>query len=217
MTAVGISASARGSTGENGLSRWAALSGVLFAAVLVPAVVMTSGMPQAKNAAKVQAWDLTHTGVLNGAFVVNSLGVIIGLFFLIWLHSQLTGDRASWMGNLYLVGVTIFAVSGTVAAGLSAVLGNDAKHLSSGSLQLLASFSQNFNYPMTAAGLAVMYLGAGLLIRRGGLLPGWLGWVSLVFAFLAATVILAFIALLGTVLWVISVSVILAVRRPAHG
>ena len=216
MTAVGTPTTATAAVPETRWYRWEALSGLLFAAVLVPAVLLTSGMPQAKDAAKVQAWDVKHTGMLNAAFLVNAVGVIIGVWFLMWLHSQLTSDRAGWMGSLYLVGMVFFAMSGLVTAGLSAILGNDAKHLSTDSLQLLASFSQNFGYPMTSVGLALMYLGAGFLIRRSGLLPAWLAWVSWVFAFVAATVLLGFIALLGTVLWVIAVSVILAIRRPAE-
>ena len=216
MTAVEANTGRQVIASERKGSRWAPLSGVLFAAILVPAVLLTSGIPQAQDAAKVQAWAVKHTGLFNASFLANSIGVIVGLCFLIWLHSILSRDEGGWAGNLFLVGVAIFAVSGTVAAGLDAILGTDAKHLSTDSVQLMASFMQNFNYPFLVAGLAVMYLGAGLLIRRTGLLPSWLAWVSFVFAALATTVYLGFIPLLGTVLWLIAVSVILAARRPAE-
>ena len=217
MTAVGVPVAHTGSDRkmEEG-SRWAGLSGVLFAILLIVSFVMTFPEPAAKNAAKVQTWDLKHSGLLNGSTVVSVVGVIVGLYFLTWLYSQLTRDGAGWMGALYLVGVAVFAVSGGVSAGISAVVGADAKHLSTDSLQLMASLNQSFGYAITVSGLAVMYLGAGFLIRRSGVLPGWLAWVSWVFALLAATFVLGFVSLLGTVLWVIAVGAILT-ARPAAG
>ena len=217
MAAVGIPTTGKVPSTETRQARWGGLGGLLFTVLLTGAVTMTGGMPQAKDPAKVQAWAVRHTGLLTGAFVVNSIGVVVGLCFLIWLHSQLTRDGASWMGNLFLVGVTIFAVSGTVAAGINAVMGTDAKHLSTGSLQLMASFSQNFNYPVTVIGLTAMYLAAGFLIRRTGLLPAWLAWVSWVFALTGATVFLGVVSVFGTVLWLIAVSVILIAGRSARG
>jgi hypothetical protein len=215
MTAVGVHVAGTEPAARTSSSRWLALSGVLFALLLGAAVTMTSGMPDAKNAAKVQAWDLKHTNLLSGAALTTLVAVIVGLVFLTWLHSQLARG-AGWVGNLFLVGAVIFGLSGTVAAGLNAVLGGDAKHLSTGSLQLMASLSQDLNAPMTCAGLALMYLAAGILIRRTGLLPGWLAWVSWLFALLAATFILGFIPLAGSALWMIVVGVYLYVRPPAE-
>jgi hypothetical protein len=79
----------------------------------------------------------------------------------------------------------------------------------------MSSLDQNLNFPMTSAGLALMYLAAGFLIRRTGLLPGWMAWVSWVFALLAATIFLGFIPLIGTGLWVIFVGIYLTARPPA--
>jgi hypothetical protein len=177
---------------------------------------MTAGMPDTKNAAKVQAWDIKHAGLLNGSVVVTVAAVIIGLYFLTWLHSQLAGKEGSWMGTLFVVGTVIFAMSGTVSAGINASLGTDAKHLSTSSLQLMSSLNGSFNYAMTCIGIAVLYLAAGYLIRRSGHLPGWLAWASWVLAVLAASYILGFVALLGTVLWTVTVGAILTVRKPVE-
>jgi hypothetical protein len=187
---------------------------VLFGVILAAAVLMVSSMPDAKNAAKAQAWDMKHTGLLGGAFLLTTLAVIVGLVFLTWLYSHLARD-AGWLGSLFLVGAVIFGLSGTVGAGIEAALTSDAKHLSTGSLQLMSSLDQNLNFPMTSAGLALMYLAAGFLIRRTGLLPAWMAWVSWVFALLAATIFLGFIALIGTGLWVIFVGIYLTARPPA--
>lgn len=216
MTTVGLSTTGVRPATKIGWSRWTGMTGVLFGVILAVSVTATGGMPDAKNAAKVQAWDLKHTGLLNVSWFASTVAVIIGLYFLTWLHSQLGGREAGWIGNLYLVGMVFFAMSGAVQVGLHATVATDTKHLSASSLQLLANLLQNFNWGMTCIGLALMYLGAGYLIRRSGILPGWLAWVSWVFALTALSVILGFVALLGTALWVIAVGIILTVRHPVE-
>ena len=215
MTSVDVAARTA-ATGTTSSPRWMGLTGVLFALLLAPAVLMTSGMPDAKNAAKVQHWDIKHEGLLGLSFILLTISVIVGLCFLVWLRGRLSGGSSGWMGNLFLAGVVTFAVSGVLSAGVNASLAQDSKHLSTDSLQLLASLNQNLTFPTTSAGLAVMYFAVGFLIRRSGVLPGWLAWVSWVFALLATTVLLSFIPLIGTALWLIIVGIYLTVR-PVEG
>ena len=213
MTAVGVPTAGTVAANKTSPDRWLALTGVLFAALLIVSVLMTAGLPDAKNAAKAQAWVVKHSGQIGGSFFFTALAVIVGLVFLTWLHTHLVRER-SWMGNLFVAGVVVFATSGTVVSGINAALSQNTKHLSTDTVQTLVSLSQNLTYPMTSVGLAVMYLAAGFLIRRSGLLPGWLAWVSWLFALLAASIFLGFIALFGTALWLIVVGVYLAARPP---
>ncbi|MBV9661733.1 MAG: hypothetical protein JO337_11305 [Acidimicrobiales bacterium] len=216
MTAVGIPTTGAGPAARTTSNRWIALTGVLFALLLGAAVVMTSGEPAAKNATKVQAWVVKHSSLIGGSFVITTAAVIVGLLFLVWLHSHL-GRDGGWLGSLFLVGVVVFALSGAVGAGIDAALSQDTKHLSTDTVQTLASLGQNLNYPMTCIGLALMYLAAGFLIRRTGLLPGWLSWVSWLFALLAASIVLGFVPLAGSALWMIVVGIYLAARPPVEG
>src|SRR5579872_410462 len=105
MTAVGLSSAGLVPATKTGWSRWTGLTGVLFGVVVAVSVTATGGMPDAKNAAKVQAWDIKHTGLLTTSFVATTVAVILGLYFLTWLHSQLGGRDAGWMGNMFLVGM----------------------------------------------------------------------------------------------------------------
>lgn len=217
MTTVGISSAGAVPKTRTASSRWAGISGVLFGPVLAASILMAGGMPQAKNAAKVQAWDVKHTGLMNASAAVTFAAVVIGLYFLTYLHSRLVGRDGGWMGTMYVVGTVVFAMSGALAAGINEVIATDAKHLSAGSLQLMASLSQNFTYPTTAIGLVLLFLGTGYLIRRSGLLPGWLAWASWVFVFFGCTYFLSFIAMVGAALFAIVVGVILTARHPAEG
>ena len=216
MTAVGISAAGVVPATRSGGYRWGGICGIVFGPVLLASALMTAGMPQAEHAAKVQKWTTTHTGLLNGAAMVSVAGVIVGLCFLTYVHSVLAAKERSWMGSLYLVGVVVFAVAGTVSIGINSTLGNDAKHLSTGSVQLMASLAQNLNWGMTSIGLAVMYFAVGHLIHRTDVLPSWLAWVSWFFALTAATFFLGFVALLGTVLWSLFVGITLTARRTSE-
>lgn len=216
MTAVGVAGTSTGPIANTSRNRWIALTGVLFSVVLAVSIIMTGAMPDATNAAKVQAWDIKNKNQMSLATVITVAAVIIGLYFLTWLHSQLTRER-TWMSTLSMAGIIIFAASGAVAAGLSAIIGQDAKHLSTDSLQLMASVTQNLSYPMTAIGLSVMYLGFGFLIRRSELLPNWLGYAAWVFAFCSATFVLGFFAFIGTALWLIVVGIYLAARPSVEG
>jgi len=216
MTTVGISTVGAVPRTRTAWSRWAGISGIVFGPVLAASVLMTAGMPQAKNAAKVQAWDIKHTGLLNGSVVATFAAVVIGLYFLTWLHSRLVGKDGGWMGTMYVVGAVVFAMSGAVTAGINEAQATDAKHLTTGSLQLLTSLSQNFTYPMTCIGTALLYLAVGYLIRRSGLLPGWLAWVSWAFAFFSATFFLGFVAMFGSALFAIVVGAILTTRQPVE-
>ena len=216
-TTVGITNTAAAAGTGTTRTRWAALSGILFAALLVPGVLMTWGAPNTKaSAAKVQSWYLAHKGLMGGSTLLVLLSVIVGLFFLNYLRScfRRHGD-AAWMTSLFWVGAIVFAVSGTLGAGITATFADDPKVLSPDSLQLLNAINSNIGYPAVCIGLAVMYLGAGVAIRQTGLLPRWLAWVSWVLAVLAASFFLGFIALLTTALWVIVVAIVMATRNPA--
>ena len=216
MTAVDVPAVGMVSARRTGTYRWGAISGIVFGPILLVSALMTAGMPHADNAAKVQTWMVKHTGLLTGASLLSVAGVIIGLFFLTWIYSLFTARQRSSMGTFYLAGTLIFAAAGAVSAGLNAAVGGDAKHLTSGSLQLMASLGEHLSYYMTCIGLACLYFAAGHLIRRTALLPGWLTWVSWVFAACAASVVLGFVALLGMLVWAVAVGVILATRAPVQ-
>lgn len=216
MTAVGVPATGGKAADTISSNRWLALLGVLFAVVLAGSVFMTAGEPDPKNATKIHDWILKHTGLMSASAVTTVAAVIIGLVFLTWLHSHLGRDRG-WMGSLFLVGAVIFGLAGALSAGVNAAFGAEAKHLSPDSIQVLGTIGQNLNVGAVCAGLALMYLAAGFLIRRTGLLPGWLSWVSWLFALLAASFILGFVALVGTALWMIVAGVYLAARPPVEG
>jgi hypothetical protein len=212
----------RESEGDDMTSRWtriAALTGVLFAVVLVPAVLLTSGAPSSNaSAAKIRAYVLTNKNHYSLAALLTTLAVVFGLFFYGYLRAyfqRLPGNE--WLASLFFGGAIVFGVGGALAGGVDAAMGDSPASLSASSLQLLNTMSEDLNVILVAAGLGILYLSAGFIIYRSRALPVWLAWVSWLLGVLAASFILAFIALVATALWVLYVSILLASRNPSLG
>jgi hypothetical protein len=143
----------------------AAISGILFAALLIPGPVMTGGSPgTSASAAQVQSWYLAHQSLVGASTLVLVLAVIVGLFFLNYVRSCFRRYEGGWMTSLFWAGAIIWAVSGVLGAGIHAAISDDPKVLSPDSLQLLNALGPNIGYPATCIGLAVMFLGADLVI-----------------------------------------------------
>jgi hypothetical protein len=219
MAIAGISATKPAAASGRGTNRtrWAALSGILFAALIIPGILITGGSPgTSAGAATVQSWYLAHKSLVGASTLLLVLGVIAGLFFLNYVRSCFRRhEGAGWMTSLFWAGAIVFAVSGALAAGVNATFSDDPRALSADSLQLLNALQSNINYPATCVGLAVMFLGAGLVIRTTRVLPQWLAWASWVLALVAASFFLGFIAFFASGLWVIVVAITLAMRNPA--
>jgi hypothetical protein len=210
----------RRSEGEDMTGLWtriAALTGVIFALVLVPAVLVTSGSPDSNaSAAKVRAYVLTHKNHYSLGALLTILALVFGLFFYGYLRAFfrcLPGDE--WLASLFFGGAIIFGVGGALAGGVDAALGDSPASLSAGYLQLLNTMSEDLNVVTLASGLGILYLSAGFIVYRSRALPVWLAWVSWLLGVLAASFVFTFIALVATVLWVLYVSILLASRNPA--
>jgi hypothetical protein len=144
------------------------------------------------------------------------LAIVFGLFFYSYLRGFFRSRPGmEWLSTLFFGGAIVFGVGGTLAGGVDAVLGDSPASLSASSLQLLNTMAMDLNVASIACGLAILYVSAGFIIYKSGVLPVWLAWVSWLFGLLAASFILTFFALVGTVLWALFVSIFLASRNPS--
>jgi len=106
-------------------------------------------------------------------------------------------------------------------ANLSIAVADVAGAVEPSSLQALHVLSQELFFPLTV-GVSVFLLGAGVAVRRTGLLPPWLGWAAIVFGAVGAAPSHTFGGILdhigyggfiGLVLWTIVASIMLAARK----
>ena len=163
---------------------WAA--GILFVIALVAEIVVAVGVELSQNdsAAKIANGLHAHETRL---IVVACLSVIYAVMFVIYLgalHNLLRGDtdRARVLGSLMLVGgvlfVTLHAVSDIGITGLvgAKLASYGAQHEPGLSYTLyLMTFALESVGDVFASLFA---LATGALVLRGGVLPRWLGWVS---------------------------------------
>ena len=102
------------------------------------------------------------------------------------------------------------AVGAGVDMTISFALAEAAEDIDPVAVQSLQALWDNDFMPI-AIGLVVLLLASGLSIVRYGALPKWLGWVAIVLAVVGMTPI-GFVAFMGGALWVLVVSILLAVR-----
>jgi hypothetical protein len=165
---------------------WAA--GIVFVIALVAEIVVALGVALTQNdsAAKIANGLHAHETRLT---VIACLSVVYAVMFVIYLsalQNLLRGDtdRTRILGSLLLVGgmffVTLHAISdigitGLVAAKLASY---GAQHDPGLSYTLyLMTFALESVGDVFASLFA---LATGLLVLRSGVLPRWLGWVSII-------------------------------------
>lgn len=198
-------------------TRLAALSGVLFVAFLVPAVLLTSGSPgSGASAAKVQQYFVAHKSRFGAAAWLSILAVVFGVFFYGYLRAYFRKQSGmEWLSSVFFGGAITFAATGAIGAGVDALVADNPRALTASSLQLVNQMEMDLNYPAICAGLAILYIAAGFVIHASHALPGWLAWASWVLGLLAASFFLGFFALMAMAPWAVIISIILASRNPS--
>jgi hypothetical protein len=219
-----------------GWERYAWAAGIVYVIALVAesVVALGVGLTQNDSAGKMATALFQHRTRL---LVITYLSVVYAASFLIYLwrlHNQLRGtpERPRALASLVLIGGVLFVALHAVSdIGITGLLG--AKLAAYGSQHDQgASYSL---YLMTFALDSVgdifgslFALAAGLIILRSGVLPRWLGWVSIfvgILFFLQGFGLGGVIASIGLVLdiigfvlfliFVLASSAILVRRKPS--
>jgi hypothetical protein len=195
----------------------AALSGVVFIVLLMVSLVTSGNAPGTDTSATtVRNYYLAHQHKTNVSMLATSLAVLVGLFFYGYLRALFrTKPGNDWLSTVFFGGAVIFGLGGLVGAGVDAIFTDVPHRLTASEFQLLNMVRNDLNWPMTSIGLGILYFAAGFIIYRSRVLPLWLGWVSWIFAVAAGSLVFAFVPLLGTALWVVVVSILMAVRNPS--
>ena len=128
-----------------------------------------------------------------------------------FLRNVETERRAA--STLVVIGSALFAVGATIFAGISFTLGDAADDLGPGALQTLNALNSDMFFPV-ALGVFTFLIGAGASILQTGVLPKWLGWVTVVLGVLALTPV-GFFVFLALGLWILAVSVLIYMRESA--
>jgi hypothetical protein len=189
---------------------------VVFSLCLIGQFALVANTPSTKSTpAKIASYYVSHKGRVGGAGLLTALAVVFGVGFFLYLRMYLRRRSGiEWLPALFFTGVVIFAVSGVVGAGMNLSLADNPNRMSPAGLQVMNTLSSNVGWVASSVGLALMYAALAIAISRTAVAPRWLGWVSWLLAVLAATFFLSFISLIATAIWVLVVSIRMAVLNP---
>ena len=196
------------------LSRFAPLTGVVYALLTLVAFGSASGAPSnSSSGSKVIAFYEAHR---TSARLSDTLWMFAFAFFVLFagtlrVHLRHT-PSASALSSVVLAGAGVFAAGAVVYFNFDFALAVVPQHLAPAAAQALNVLALNMALAPSAGGF-VFGIAASLAILRGGPLPNWLGWAAIAIGLIAVSP--AFIiALVLFALWAAVVGVVIWRRSP---
>jgi hypothetical protein len=194
-------------------NRLGALTGVGFVVFLILSFAV-AGEPPGQDDSAQEIVDF-YTDNDDQVWIGVSLSMIAATFLVLfggYLGKVLRAAEGEghMLSSVVLAGATIVAVGAAFDATLSVALVETVDDIDPVGVQTLNALWNNDYIPI-GLGALILGLSAGLSIVRHGALPKWLGWVAIAFAVIAVTPI-GFAGVIGIALWIIVVSIMLALR-----
>ena len=168
--------------------RYAWVAGILYVIALVAVSVVEllgGGLSQNASAAKIANTLHDHRGRL---LVIACLSVVYAAMFLIYLAKlydllRRDTDRSRFLGSLVLAGGTLFIALHAVSdIGIFGLLGAKLASFGSQHDQGVSYTLYLMTYGLDSVGDvfgSLFAFAAGVLVIGSGVLPRWLGWVSI--------------------------------------
>ena len=168
--------------------RYAWAAGIIYVIALLAEIVVALGvgLTQSDSAAKIASGLHEHRDRL---LVIACLSVVYATAFLIYLcslYNLLRGDtdRPRVLGSLVLVGGVLFIALHAVSdIGITGLVGAKIASFGYRHDPVVAYTLYLMTYALESVGDvfgSLSAVAAGLLVIRSGVLPRWLGWVSII-------------------------------------
>jgi hypothetical protein len=196
-------------------ARLAPLSGAAFFALILVALIIEGSPPSADDATEqvVRWWTENDTRALAAA----QLGGLAAAL-LVWFGGSMRATLRRAEGEPGRVAAIAFGGFVLAGVGLASIFGFDfaaaetAGDVPAEVTHTLSVLSELFFIPFTMGLLVALLATAVVTLRHGGLLPRWLGFVTIVIA-LAFLTPAGFVAAIPTAIWILYVSVLLFLRQ----
>jgi hypothetical protein len=199
---------------SRGLQRLAPLTGVVFVALIVLAIIIGGETPDNDDSrqAIVEFWSDNDDAQI-WSNIIGAWATVFFLWFAASLRSALRrGEEGPGrLSTLSFGGAVVAAVGLLSALSLNFAVADSVGDVPASVTQTLTVLSNGFFFPI-AAGYALFFLAVGVLAVRIRILPVWLGWVTVVLGIVCLTPVGFFALLLGLV-WILIVSVLLYRRE----
>jgi hypothetical protein len=192
---------------------WVPLTGVAFVVCAIAGAIVSGEPPGADGPVQeiVSHYEDNKDAVEFGALlfiIAAALFVFFAGFMSKLLDREASGQ--SMLPTVAVVGSGIFATGAAIDATISFGLAEAVGDIDPTAVQALQALWDNDFMPL-ALGVAVFFLATGLGIVRYGGVPTWLGWIAVLLGVVALTPV-GFVAFMAGGLWIVGVSVLLAVR-----
>jgi hypothetical protein len=194
----------------NTYQRALAIAGVLFAVVIMVAIVLSGDQPDDNQpASKVLSYWHDHQTKAVAAALLAHAAAVLFVFFGAGLRSALrSGEAEEATYSVVAFGGAVLTAAGFVIVGMIGLAATTAAdHGAQDAVYTINQISAADWIPFTA-GLSVLMLAAGVGGLRTLALPRWMSWVAIVLGVAFFTPVGAFGFLLVP-FWVIAVSVVL--------
>jgi hypothetical protein len=190
------------------------LTGVLFVVLLIASFAIAGEPPEADEpVAEIVEHYVDNDDAIWASTLIGGLAALSLLFFGAYLRKLFAAAErpdGGVLSALVLTATAIIAVGAGIDLTISVALVEAAEDVDPVAVQALQALWDNDFVPI-AIGIVLLLLSSGLSIVKYGALPKWLGWVAIVLAIIGMTPI-GFFAFPAGGIWVIVVSILLAVR-----
>lgn len=195
---------------EQRLTRWAPLTGVVAAILLVFAALSGGNSPNANaTPASVISYYTKNGSAATTSALLGTFAMIFFVFFAIIMASRIRRG-SGWLANGTIAGAVFGAVGITALFCAQFVLGQNSGYLTAGSASALNLLNNSFFLP-AAAGMCVFGIVGGLAVVVSGIPARWMGWVLMVIGACCASPLL-FFALLAAGIWMLATGIWLTVQ-----
>jgi hypothetical protein len=145
--------------------------------------------------------------------LIVGLGLIFFVYFGAYLRKVLraAGDPDSILPTVAFTGVIVFVAGMAAGGAILVTLVESVDDISLAASEAINALSWSWWLPM-ALGVQIFIFASGLSIVRTGALPKWLGWIAILIGVVGVTPV-GFAAFLAGGVWVLVVSVLLALRE----
>jgi hypothetical protein len=199
-------------------SKIAPLFAVLFVAFVVASIFVTNAPDSDASPISILHYYRTHKNQVSISAVLIPPAVVFGLIWFSYLRSWLQRrDVDRRWGTLTFAGGILFAVTGGVAGGALAALGDSPDHLTLSSAQTLNYLQNDLPAILGSMAFGVMAISAGIAMLKSAVLPKWLGWVSLILGILGVVPVGDFFALPAIGVWTLIVAGAVYFRTDPEG
>jgi hypothetical protein len=182
--------------------------GIVYAVLYVVANVFTLNVPQAEaGAPEVITYYSSHFAPVTATIFLTIAGSVVFLFFLSSLRRALDlTSESRVLSSVVTAGGAVYAAGLLVEALLANALLDAGHYHSAAAASAINVIAANAWVPVVA-GVSAVALGTGVGALRGGGLPRWLAWASIVLGVLAVAGPLGEVALWLWPLWSVTVGI----------